>query len=108
MKKRMGYLLVAIFCTILITGCAANPYYGAIFSNVQAPEKYLHAPVDAQSASKVGTGSCMNILGLFAVGDASLETVMKNADIKKIHHVDYQYTSFLFIFCQYTIKVYGE
>jgi len=42
------------------------------------------------------------------VGDASLKTAMKSSNITKVHHVDSSYVSFLFIFSQYTVKVYGE
>lgn len=108
MKKSMAMFLLASCVALFAAGCASNPFYGGVFTQVSLPVGHLHAPVDAVKSEKVGTGSCTNILGLIAVGDASLETVMKSAEITKIHHVDSSYMSFLFIFSQYTVKVYGE
>lgn len=58
--------------------------------------------------TKVGTGSATGVLGLVAIGDASIQTAANQAGIKKISHVDAKKTSILGLFAKYQIMVYGD
>ena len=58
--------------------------------------------------TKVGTSSCIGVLGLVAVGDASINKAAKEGGITKISHVDVQKTSVLGLFANYKTVVYGE
>jgi hypothetical protein len=89
-----------------LMGCAAvvQPVTGYLYSDVKAP---VTATSNAVS-TKVGVGECTSILGFVATGDCSIDTAAKNAKITKIHHIDHDAMSVLFIYAKYTIKVYGE
>ena len=40
--------------------------------------------------TKLGRATVRSILGIYAVGDASIEAAAKKMGITRIHHVDYQ------------------
>jgi len=108
MRKRLACLVVAICSSIIITGCAFGPSMGLVYSNVKTPMVRLQAPLDAKSATKVGTGQYFSVLGIVAIGDASVETIMRDSGIKKIHHVDQENSNILFFFSKCVVSVYGE
>lgn len=58
--------------------------------------------------SKIGRSSANNILGIFAIGDASIQVAARSAGITKISHVDQRQSSILGIFSTYETIVYGE
>jgi TRL-like protein family len=91
----------------LVSGCAAvasGPLMGVIYTDV----KYPQSATSNSGSSKMGMAEATSILGLFATGDASIETAARTAGITKISHVDYEATSFLGIYAKYTVMVYGE
>ncbi|MCB4790920.1 MAG: TRL-like family protein [Elusimicrobia bacterium] len=102
-----------VLCAILLlsvaaffTGCAtvSSPLAGMIYTDVKAP-----GPVsNASGSSKVGKATATSILGLFAMGDASIKTAAQSAGIKIIQHVDYYSTSILGLYSTFTVEVYGE
>jgi hypothetical protein len=101
------FLVVLLFaCFGFMTGCAtvASPLAGVIYTDVKAP---VTATSNSASA-KVGSATASSILGLIAMGDASIETAAKNAGIKHIQHVDYHSTTILGIYSTFTVDVYGE
>ena len=106
MEKIIGCLLLLIFLAGSFMGCAmvVAPVTGGVYTDLKAP---VTATSNTESA-KVGTGECTSILGWFATGDCSISAAMKNGNITKIHHVDHDAMSVLFIYAKYTIKVYGE
>lgn len=108
MKRITGHLCMAAFIGMLVTGCAANPFFGLAVTKVHAPTINLTTPVNANTATKVGEAYCRNILGLVALGDASLDTAMKNGGITRIHHVDCKYEVYLGVYSRFTIVAYGE
>jgi len=107
MAKALVFGAVILFLAILLIGCAAmaiSPVTGSLYTDVSGP-----VTATAHSTySKVGTASCESILGIIAIGDASIETAAKNGEITKIHHIDYRSTNILGIYAKYTIYVYGE
>jgi len=99
-------LALVVASAAFFTGCAtvASPVTGAIFMDVKAP---LTA-TNAADSKKMGTSMATTILGLFATGDASIETAAKNGKITKIQHVDYHSTNILGIYSTFTVEVYGD
>ena len=49
-----------------------------------------------------------SLLGWIGSGDASLTAASEAGGIKKISHVDYEYTTLLGIFADWTVIVYGD
>ena len=103
MKKIIGCLLLVMFLAGLLMGCATvvGPVKGCLYTDLKAP---VTATSNTGSA-KVGTGECTSILGWFATGDCSISAAMKNGNITKIHHVDHDAMSVLWLYAKYTIKV---
>lgn len=109
MLKRSGVLFALIAAAMMFSGCAAgfgldSPVTGLLFADVTAPV----AVTGTAEASKVGTAKATSFLGLFAKGDASIETACKSAGITEIHHVDKKVKHVLGIFATYEVIVYGN
>jgi hypothetical protein len=108
MMKRFWNIILVACVLLFLTGCAASPYRGSIFTDVTVPSVQLHAPIDAVKGDKVGKSSCINVLGLIATGDASVGAAMQSGGLTKIKRVENEYTSLLFFYYQHTTIVYGE
>ena len=107
MNKILTLLIFIFFSVFMISGCTAvsSPVSnGALFTNVQGPV----AVTAADTYSKVGQSSCVAVLGIVSVGNASIDAAMKNGGIIKIHHVDHKSLSVLGVFSKFTTVVYGE
>lgn len=114
--KRMGVIPVVgmLVSIIFLTGCAS--FYpggpvpvGSLFTSVRSPVQNLGLTLDATAKpTKKGVASAASVLGLIATGDASVDAAMKNGGITRIHHVDHEVNSFLFIYASDTTIVYGE
>lgn len=105
MKKLsiMAFGLVAMLvssCAVVGTGAGM----GALYTGVSEGAAVTSNPL----GTKVGESKATNVLGLVAIGDASINTAAKNAGIKKVSHVDVKKTSILGIFASYTTVVYGN
>ena len=103
MKKIIGCLLLVVFLAGSFMGCAmvVAPVNGGLYTNLKAP---VTATSNTGSA-KVGTGECTSILGMIAMGDCSISAAMKDGNIMKIHHVDHDAMSFLWLIAKYTVRV---
>jgi TRL-like protein family len=98
--------LVVPLLALALTGCAAaaSPVTGFWYMDVKGP-----ADITGNAAStKVGRATCKSILGIYASGDASIDTAAKSAGITKIHHVDFESYSILGCYATFTTVVYGE
>lgn len=95
-----GLALLASSCAVVPTGAGM----GVIYTGVTEGQ----AVTGNNIGKKVGQSQAMNVLGIVATGDASINTAAKNAGIKKISHVDVKKTSVLGIFANYTTIVYGD
>lgn len=106
MKKKAVYLMIVLFSSLLMGGCAGtvSPVTGFIYTGVKGPVTTTETP----AYSKIGTASCISILGLVAIGDASIETAAKKGGITKIHHIDHESTSIFGFYAKYEVYVYGE
>jgi TRL-like protein family len=105
MKKLARRFTLAIVCAAFLSGCAIGhaPVTAAITLNERGPV----SAGSAAGSSKVGRSEAWGIL-VFATGDASISTAMRNGGITRIHHVDHETSSFLGIYAKYTTIVYGE
>jgi hypothetical protein len=102
----MKLLLVACSLSVVLFGCATGgPDIGPglIFSSVDGPIM----ATTAEKASKSGEACAMNILGLVAVGDNSIEAAKKNGGIKVVSSADYNMLSILGFFSKKCTRVKG-
>jgi len=111
--KKMPKKVILLACMVLtiwgLSGCMRAPVVppqGWLFSQTQAP---LDTDMNSTKIGpKVGESSCITILGLVSVGDASIKEAAKNGGITTVDHADYKFTNVLGLFQQYTTIVYGE
>ena len=106
MKKLARRLTFAIVSIGFLTGCTAVGH-APVTSLITLNEKGPVAAGSAAGSSKVGRSEAWGIL-VFATGDASIATAMRNGGITRIHHVDHETSSFLGVYAKYTTIVYGE
>lgn len=101
--KRIMIVLLAV----ALGGCAnaMSPVTGTMYSNVKAP---LTATTSPKEVQRVGRASVRSILGIFASGDASIQTAARNGGITEIHHVDYESQNFFGVLAEFTVVVYGN
>ncbi len=106
MKKIIKRIMFVTGVALILSSCASvqSPLLGAAYTDVKSP---VTATSNANS-TKVGTSQASSILGIVALGDASIDAAAKSAGITKIHHIDVQATSILGFFAKYKIYVYGE
>lgn len=105
MMRSFAVLVIVAICA---SGCAmptASPLVGTLYTDVTAP---ITATASDALPLKAGSATATSILGLIATGDASIETAARDANITKIHHVDYNVKSILGLFAYYTVTVYGD
>ena len=107
---------VIISTSVLLSGCATNLFPGGptpagiILTDVKSPAQNLTVATDKDAKStKVGRASASAIAGLFAFGDSSVDTAMKDGGISKVHHIDHQINSIVLgLWLQNTTIVHGE
>lgn len=94
--KKLALVGALVF---LGTGCSViSPYpIGFIYTGVKAPSPLTQ--VEAQGKEKSGASrgeACASgVLGLFAWGDASIDTAKKAGRITDVHAIDYSNQSIL-------------
>ena len=103
----MKQLLAPLFLAAALTGCATamSPVTGTMYTNLSGA---LAATDNPEKPTKIGRSSVRSILGVYAVGNASIEAAAKNAGITRIHHVDYETQTIMGVIADYTIVVYGN
>jgi hypothetical protein len=103
---RIVPLLVTLPALVLANGCVSNnraPFTGLIYSNVKAPES-----AGVGVVKKKGQACAVNILGLVAVGDASIEAAKKQGGIQQVATVDGESMNILGFFQKYCSLVGGQ
>ena len=98
-----------LFSVLLFSGCfayTAAPAIGTLYTETAAPIGVGEGLNLEQM--KVGIATVKSILGLVAIGDASIREAAQSAGIRKIHYVDYKSTNILGLYATYTVHVYGE
>ncbi len=103
----MKHFLWPLLLATALSGCATaiSPVNGSLYSNVKAP---MMATDSNEKPTKIGRSNARSILGIYAVGDASIESAAKNAGITRIHHVDYETHTILGVIADFTVIVYGN
>lgn len=106
MKK---YLLLstATLLAALVSGCAGSYPRGSFITDITVPLAVTEAQSKADTL-KVGKSQCKDFFSIVAFGDASINAAMKNANISKIHYVDWKAYNVLGITGTYECTVYGE
>jgi hypothetical protein len=100
----MKKLLAAALLGLSLTGCTiVSPLHGGIYTDYTAGV----GVGPAAGGSKKGEAKASSILGV-ALGDASLETAMKNGNITKVQRVEAKVMNVLGVYGEYTTIVYGE
>ena len=113
MRKSLKCLCLVSMVAFLLTGCAVMSTgmmpAPMLYAEYKVPSCRLQAPEgETPSTALKGEAKAINVLGIVAVGDASVTAAMNNGRITKIHHVDCQVKSILGIFAELTVIVYGE
>jgi hypothetical protein len=102
----MKKLTVIVFLSgFILVGCASYQPMGVIYTKVDSGIAAAGGPV---GYSKVGKAEASSVLGLVATGDASIQTAVKNGNIKTIKYVDYHVENILGVIGRYTTTVYGD
>ena len=105
--NRIVKSLIAGVCLLSFVGCAQivmSPALGVLYTDVSGP---LTA-TSAERGSKTGVATAESILGLVALGDASIQAASRNGGITKIKTVDFDSKNILGIYGTFTTRVTGE
>ena len=96
--------IFAIAAMLFFCSCAGrSPVFGALYTGVQSG-----LAVSAQAGPKTGEACAMSILGIIAVGDASIDTARRNGGITSISIVDEKHTQILGLYASYCTVVHGK
>lgn len=103
----MKAVLVMGVLALGATGCVVAPFEppSGIIAHTTAP---LSTEGNFAAGSKCGEASSTSVLGLYASGDCSIATAIRNGRLKKVDHIDYAYTNIIGIWQKATVIVYGE
>ena len=101
MKKAIVSAALVV-ASLVLCSCGVSRV-GAIYTDISAPISATTA-----SGSKVGTATSTTYLGLWAEGDASIDTAKKNGGITTVSSVDAKVDSILGIVTTYTTTVRGN
>lgn len=104
-KLLLGATLLAAAMTG--AGCATSYPAGGILTQIKLPVTVGDAVVPRQGLKK-GVSECKSYFAMVAIGDASIHTAARNANITKIHYVDWDAQNILGMFGTYRCTVYGE
>lgn len=104
MRKLM--LLAALAVLPLMTGCIAvsTPAIGVLYTDVAWTSEVTS---NSEVASKSETGKINSFFGLFAYGDASVDSLARRAGIVTITHID-THTQNVLGFGTLTVTVHGN
>ena len=96
----------AMLLTAGLSGCAtvASPAAGLLVTSVRAPI----TATDHVDTSKQGTSCASSILGLVAIGDASIEQAKRSGSIKAVASVSYDTFSVLGLYGRFCTIVTGS
>jgi len=107
----VGFAVLAVAC--LMSGCAAYrapvmPPSAFVFSDIKAP---LSTELNESTAvgTSQGAASASSVLGMFAWGDASVNTAAKQGGLSTVNYADYEYLSVLFgVYTRFTTVAHGN
>ena len=105
MKK--GTVLVLLSSLLVFSACATNASRtgsGLLFDSFQESG----TATTATSTDKSGSACSYNILGLFSVGDSSVDRAKYKGNVKSVSSVDYEYLNILHLFASVCTIVKGS
>jgi Zn-dependent alcohol dehydrogenase len=93
-------------CAVLISGCAtaSQPVSGLLYSDVQSGL----AVSSNQVGNRVGESCASSVLGLVAMGDASIEEARRAGGITEIVSVDSHTKNYAFFYAKHCTVVRGR
>jgi hypothetical protein len=99
-------LSVVGIAAVTLGGCAvvASPTSGTLFTAVKGPV----TSGTAVEASRSGQSCAINVLGIVAVGDASIDAAKSNGGIKNVASVDTDSMAVLGLFGRFCTVVKGN
>ena len=92
--SHLRILLVLVF----LSSCAVTPHMPGI---VVVSKGNVTTTLVKKPAKKTGEACTISILGLVTVGNASIDSAIKNGQIKKVSYIDNSYKNILGIYQQY-------
>lgn len=100
------YTTLLLLGAMALSGCAmvVSPVNGFWYTNVQ----YAGNIGKGQEGAKTGEACAMSILGLIAMGDASLEAAMEDGGVKELMYFDHDAMSVLGLFSKFCTRVIGK
>ena len=98
-----AFTSLAAFSACSTTGMMSGTGKGWIYTDIKEGELVTAN----QAGKKRGTACASNILGLFATGDASIGTAMKDGAITIVSSVDHSSKGILFLWGRYCTIVTG-
>ncbi len=101
---RLVVYVLASIALLSLSGCSTSPLFAAV--NVTKWDGGVSNPT--VTSPKKGEACAMSILGLVAVGDASIEGAKKDGGITKVATVDHSTLNILYLYGQYCTVVHGE
>lgn len=79
---------------------------GFVFASVRWTDKA--SPNIIGNGDKVGSSEAVNILGIAAFGDATVEKAMKEGNITEVHMINHEFQTILFLFNTFKTIVKGK
>lgn len=113
MNKTLKIAFISAFALALSSCAVVRPYHptgGLLYSNLKEDNITSVEATDfnATSYSKTGSSCAVNILGLVALGDATIEGAKNDSGIKKVVSVDYNYENILGFYGKTCVVVNGN
>jgi len=105
MKKVMVVLSLVCLGGFVLSGCALGPYApGVGYSSIKGPI----TSTGKATGLKVGTAECVNYVGVYASGDASIQAAARNGEIQNVNTVDYEMINYGPFYIKTTTIVTGD
>lgn len=105
MKKTCAVVMLGAMLAVFAAGCATPVPLGLIYTEVKMP---VAGGGPVTEDLKVGTSECQSVLGLVALGDASISAAKRAAGITEIAYVEWEVQNILGFIGKYKTTVYGK
>ena len=103
--KKIAVFVAGILAMTVITGCATAIPFGCLYTDVTLPAALGNGEL---TYSKEASAKCTSLLGLIAVGNASLNAAANAGAITTISWASYKVINVLGTYGMYKVTVYGE
>lgn len=105
LTKKITVFMAGILAMTVISACATSLPQGVLYTGVSMPAALGNGEL---AYSKSASAEATSILGLIAVGNASLNAAASEGAITKISWATYKAVNILCLYGKYTVTVYGE